>query len=107
MYQDLITELTAKLKAMPEFKSFETLEILILKDHKKVDYWGTSIKRYYQETKLRGNGYKSVISGSIYVNVRDSRNAEMVIKIVAHEASHLVDGVISEEEMIARLGEKD
>ena len=72
---------------------------------KKEDYFGTSVKRYYQMTNhTLGTKETWGVEGVIYLNLKDIESEEMLFRVAAEEAAHLLDdGEEVKEEMYQYL----
>lgn len=70
---------------------FDRLEIEVMREPKKVDYYGTSVKRYKQ---ISGDNTheKWGLEGSIHINLRDiGDDDEKLLRVVSEEVAHLAD----------------
>jgi len=98
---DKINKLEKILKTHPSFASFRNITIAIMKESKKAEYYGTSVKQF-----LAIGNEKYSIDGLIFVNKRDTQDDAKLVHIVAHEASHLTDDKVSIEEFVTFLDSK-
>jgi len=57
-----------------------------MKDSKKEDYWGTSIRKFLTDGETRFDE-----EGIIYINTRDAGDRNKIIQIILHELEHLID----------------
>ena len=81
--------------------NFSRFDIVVMKNKKKDGYWGTSVKRFMRETNIDTNqASKSCLEGTIYINMRDVPDEDMILRIIAEEACHLLDDVPGEKEKI-------
>ena len=69
--------------------------ITIMKDAKKDEYWGTSVRRFLTDGESKFNQ-----EGTVYINLRDVEDREKVIKIIRHELTHLIDDKIDLEKAL-------
>ena len=69
-------------------KNTHTIKLKIeeMRDFKKDNYWGTSVRHYTSDGK---NKYNEV--GTIYINRRDCVDDNKIIQVLKHEFKHLID----------------
>lgn len=70
-----------------------------MKKSKKEEYYGTSVKRYYSMTGNKGRDNFGAV-GFVYINYADIVDFDMLLKVVAHEVSHLLDDKAGVEQEI-------
>ena len=70
----------------PRFSEFSVLNVRPMKSFKEGEYWGTSVKRYITDGEQQFN-----LEGNIYVNIRDVDSLDMLLKVMGHEAAHLLE----------------
>jgi len=56
-----------------------------MKDIKKDNYWGTSVKKYITDGE---NNYNE--EGFIYLNLRDCKDIGKILDTIDHELEHLI-----------------
>ena len=82
----MLPEFEACLKNLPEFKGFDRITVEEIKEDKKPDYWGTSIKRYTTDGADNFN-----VRGYIYINTRDIGTYSKLLEAIVHEGAHLLE----------------
>jgi len=84
-----IEEALLKHPAIAEF-GFTRFHVRQMREKKKNNYYGTSVKRYSQ---MSGHGTTEEwgIIGTIYLNLRDIDGQDMLYRVAAEEATHLMD----------------
>ena len=82
----------------------DKLDVVTMRADKKDDYFGTSVKRYYELTTDKKRDVKRWgTEGVIYLNLRDIDDDAMLLRVVAEEASHLISDESKKEVLFQYL----
>ena len=90
----MLKDMTPIIRNDAKFSHFEMLTVNVMAETDKEDYFGTSYRRYV--TDGTDNFHEE---GEIFVNIWDIEGPDMLIKVVAHEAAHLIEGIEGFDEM--------
>ena len=82
----LLSRIEDILSNYPPFKDI-TVKVDVLQKQEKGEYWGTSVLRYVTD-----GVNKLSTEGTIYLNFRDARDVNDILKQVNHEGNHLLGG---------------
>ena len=93
----LLERLNSILSAFPGMRTTH-IRIEVMKKDKKDQYKGASIRRFITNGKEKME--EELI---IYVNFRDSKDENDILRQVAHEAAYLVDGPNEELKVLDML----
>jgi hypothetical protein len=82
---DRLLKIQRLLQKHPDFL-FIKLHVKRMRDKKKDEYYGTSIKTFLEDNNGRYNQ-----EGYIYLNIRDTSDFTQLLIVAAHEAWHIID----------------
>lgn len=107
MYKEFLKEVELALKELPEFKRMK-VTVKVMNSPKKEGYYGTSIRRFVTdgEKKFSEEGIISLnFKGASAPNPSDLEELstdclDNLLKIIAHEAEHLLDDKSGEYEKV-------
>lgn len=69
---------------------FSKFKVKVMREAKKPDYYGTSVKRFKQLTNHTNESKETWdTEGYIYLNLRDIESEDKLLRIIAEETSHL------------------
>ena len=97
----LLSRIQEVLSNYPPFEDI-TIKVDALQKQEKGEYWGTSVLRYVTD-----GVDKFSTEGTIYLNFRDARDIDDILKQVNHEGNHLLGRDVNDTAIMEWLQSKN
>ncbi len=96
--QSMLKDMALIIHSDARFSHFECLTVNVMDETEQKEYFGTSHRRFITDGEEN-----HCEEGEIFINLRDIMDIDMLIRVGAHEAAHLITEPEEFEEMKSML----